>query len=163
MISNFTRAAALSLAIGASLALSACGEEAAAPEPAAEGVVPGIEVSNARLVLPPVEGNPAAVYFDLAYTGDRGISISGADVEGAGDTEVHDMMEYDFEMTMAQANDIALTNGTEVTFEPGGLHVMAFDLPQGLEAGDDVEVTLRISGGSRHRFDAEVRAAGEER
>jgi len=157
------RLAALPIAIAAGLALAACGEEAAAPEAPPEGVVPGIDVSNARLVLPPVSGNPAAIYFDLTYSGDRGISISGAEVEGAGDAEVHDMMEYDFEMTMAQANDIALRNGTEVSFEPGGLHVMAFELPEDLEAGDDVEVTLKISGGSRHKFDAEVREAGEER
>ncbi len=163
MIRLTTRHTGLSLALLASLPLVACGGEAEAPEAPPEGTVPGIEISDARLVLPPVSGNPAAVYFDIAYSGDRGISITGAEVEGAGRTEMHDMMEYDFEMTMAQANDVALANGTEVSFEPGALHVMAFDLDEGLAAGDTTEVTLKISGGGRHKFDADVRAAGEER
>ena len=150
------------VAAGAIFALAACGEEEVAPE-AVEGEVPGMTISDARLVLPPVAGNPAAVYFDVDYDGERGISISGAEVEGAQNAEVHDMMEYDFEMTMAQAAPIALTRGTQVSFEPGGLHVMAFGLPDTLAAGDDVTVTLKISGGDRHRFDAAVRKAGEER
>jgi len=157
--------AKLLVALGASLALAACGDEAAAPETEAapEGKVAGLEISDARLVLPPVSGNPAAVYFDIAYDGERGISISGAEVEGAQSAAVHDMMEYNFEMTMAEAGPIALTSGSELSFEPGALHVMAFDLEEGLEPGDTAEVTLKISGGARHKFDAEVRAAGEER
>jgi copper(I)-binding protein len=149
-------------AIALGLALGGCAEEAAAPAPV-EGVVPGIEVTNARMVLPPVSGNPAAVYFDVAYNGERGVSISGAEVEGAGSAAVHAMMEYNFEMTMAEAGPIALPSGGTETFEPGGLHIMVFDLGEGFEPGGTAEVTLKISGGKRHRFEAEIRAAGEER
>jgi len=154
----------MALALGASVSLAACGEEAETTQVAApEGTVAGLEISDARLVLPPVSGNPAAVYFDVAYDGERGISISGAEVEGASSAAVHDMMEYNFEQTMAEAGPIALTSGTELSFEPGALHVMAFELGDDIAAGDTAEVTLKISGGGRHKFDAEVRAAGEER
>lgn len=146
----------------AALLLAGCAEEAEAPAPT-EGTVPGLVISDARLVLPPVSGNPAAIYFDVDYSAPRGISISGAEVEGATSAEVHDMMEYDFEMVMAEAGPIALTEGTEISFEPGGLHVMAFELGDAYEPGDTAEVTLKISGGARHTFEAEVRAAGEER
>ncbi|NQX93882.1 MAG: copper chaperone PCu(A)C [Erythrobacter sp.] len=147
---------------GLALALSACAEEAPAPVEV-EGVYPGLEITNARLVLPPVSGNPAAVYFDAAYNGERGISITGANVAGAGSTTIHAMMEYNFEMTMAEVGPIAIRGGESQTFEPGGFHVMAMELDETIEAGDTVEVTLKISGGKTHKFDAEVRAAGEER
>ncbi|WP_108792367.1 copper chaperone PCu(A)C [Erythrobacter sp. Alg231-14] len=150
-------------AMVASLALAACGGEAETVEAPPEGVVPGLEVTDARLVLAPVAGNPAAVYFDVVYNGERGVSISGASVEGASSAAVHAMMEYNFEMTMAEAGPIALPAGEEKSFEPGGLHIMAFELGEGMEAGGTAEVTLNISGGARHKFDAEIRAAGEER
>jgi len=154
--------AALGVLIGLSVAAAGCGEGDVEAVPV-EGVVAGLDVTNARLVLPPVSGNPAAVYFDVAYTGDRGISISGAEVTGAASAAVHDMMEYNFEMTMAEAGPIALPGGESKTFEPGGLHVMAFELGDGFEAGGTAEITLRISGGQTHKFGAEIREAGEER
>jgi copper(I)-binding protein len=149
-------------AMAAALALGGCAEEAPAPAPI-EGVVPGLEITDARLILPPVAGNPAAVYFDVAYNGERGVSISGAEVAGAGSTQVHDTMEYNFEMAMSESGPVALPGGTSKTFEPGGLHIMAFELDEGIKPGDSVEVTLKISGGKTHKFDAEVRAAGDDR
>ncbi|MEM7700587.1 MAG: copper chaperone PCu(A)C [Pseudomonadota bacterium] len=144
------------------LSLAACAEEAPAPIEV-EGVYPGIEITNARLVLAPVSGNPAAVYFDAAFNGERGISITGAEVAGAASATVHAMMEYNFEMTMAEAGPIPIKGGETQTFEPGGFHVMAMELDESIKAGDTVEVTLKIVGGKTHKFDAEVRAAGEER
>ncbi len=162
MWNNALKKAGLAVAVGASVALVACSSEPEAPVEVA-GVVDGIEVTNARLVLPPVAGNPAAVYFDVVFNGDGGVSISGAEVAGAKSATVHDMMEYDFEMTMAEAGPIALPAGESRSFQPGGLHIMAFDLDEAIKAGDTAEVTLRISGGKTHKFNAEVRAAGEER
>ncbi len=149
------------IALAAYLGVAACGEEAPAPEPV--DTIEGITITDARLVLPPVSGNPAAVYFNLSYDGERGIAVSGAEVAGAKNATVHDMMEYDFKMTMAEAGPVPLTNGTEVAFEPGAKHVMAFELDDSVQAGGTAEVTLKISGGKRHKFEAEVRAAGEER
>ena len=148
--------------LAASMVLAACSEEPAAPPPV-EGVVPGIEVTNARLILPPVAGNPAAIYFDVVYNGERGVSISGAEVAGAGSTQVHDTMEYNFETTMGESGPIALPGGKAKTFEPGGLHIMAFDLDESVSAGDTVDVTLKISGGKTHVFNAKVKNAGDER
>ncbi|MEL7218646.1 MAG: copper chaperone PCu(A)C, partial [Pseudomonadota bacterium] len=115
------RSMVLGGAMAGMIVLPACSE----PEPQVEeveGVIDGLEVSNARMMLAPVSGNPAAIYFDVAYNGERGISISGAEVAGAGNTEVHDTMEYNFEMTMGESGPVALTSGSEKTFEPGGLH-----------------------------------------
>lgn len=158
---NWKRAGLGAMA-GAALALGACTPEAPAPV-AVEGVYPNLEITDARLVLPPVAGNPAAVYFNAVFNGERGISITGAEVAGASSAQVHAMMEYDFEMTMAEAGPIPLRRGESQAFEPGGLHVMAMELDEKVKPGDTVEVTLKIIGGKTHTFDAEVRAAGEDR
>lgn len=158
-----TTLAAFTILAG-TLGLAACGGEADAPvEAAAPGAIPGLEISDARLVLAPVEGNPAAVYFNLAYDGEKGLAIRDAEVEGAGSADIHDVMEYEFKMQMNTANPIPLTKGTEVAFEPGGKHIMVFEPSDALAPGSTTTVTLIVAGGARHEFQAEVRAAGEER
>lgn len=146
------------------LVLTACsdGAEAPAEEIAPEGIA-GLEISNARMMLPPVSGNPAAIYFDLAYDGERNIAIRNADVAGAGSAQLHDMMEYDFEMTMGEMPPLMLQPGDSVSFEPGGKHVMAFDLDPSLAAGGTTEVTLIVAGGDKQSFEVPIRAAGDER
>ena len=62
--------AAAALVLG-TYGLAACGETAEQPAAEAPEGIAGMTVTNARLVLPAVAGNPAAVYFDLAYDGDR--------------------------------------------------------------------------------------------
>lgn len=156
--------AGLGLAVGVALALAACAQEAPAPAPeVVEGVFPDLEVTNARLVLAPVSGNPAAVYFDALYKGERGVSISGAQVAGAANTMVHATAEINGKMTMGEVGPVALRGGEPQAFEPGGYHVMAMELDPSITAGDTVEVTLKISGGKTHIFEAEVRAAGDKR
>jgi copper(I)-binding protein len=148
----------------AMLGLAACGGEAEAPATeAVAGQVPGMTITNARLVLAPVAGNPAAVYFDLDYQGEQGLTIRKADVEGAGMTMMHDYGEYDFKVQMMEALPVALTKGSKVQFKPGALHVMAMEPPATWKPGDKVKVTLTMSGGTTQVFEAEVRAAGEER
>ena len=159
---KITRVAAAAL-LASTLTLAACGGGAdQAAEVAPEGV-PGLSVENARLVLPPVEGNPAAVYFDLAYDGDRGLSIRRADVAGAESAQIHTYAEWDGKMQMGEALPIAITKGTKIEFKPGDYHVMAFNLSPEVQAGGTAEITLTVSGGDKYSFDAEVRAAGDER
>ena len=147
--------------IAGSLALAACTSE---PEPAPEpDGVPGLTVSNARMMLAPVSGNPAVVYFDVDYQGERGLSISRADVEGAQNATLHAYGEWEGKMQMAEAMPIAMAQGDTIKFEPGGLHVMAFEVSPDIKPGDTAEVTITVSGGDKHSFPAEVRAAGDER
>ena len=158
---KFTQTVAAGLLAG-TLTLAACSESEPVVEAVPEGV-PGLSVENGRLVLAPVKGNPAAVYFDLKYDGDRGLSVRRADVAGAETAQLHAYGEWEGKMQMAEAMPIAITKGTEIAFKPGDLHVMAFNLDESIEAGSTVEVTLTVSGGDKYTFDAEVRAAGDER
>ena len=142
--------------------LAACGETAEAPA-ATEGSISGMTVTNARLVLPAVAGNPAAVYFDIAYDGDRQIALNRATVEGAASAEFHQYGEWAGEMQMQAMQPLPLKKGDKVKFEPGGNHLMAMEPGAALVAGGTTDVTLKVSGGATHTFPAEIRAAGEER
>ena len=82
-------------------------------------------VENGRLVLAPVAGNPAAVYFDLTYDGERALTIRRADVAGAESAMLHDYGEYDGKVQMLEALPIGITKGDKIKFEPGNKHVMA--------------------------------------
>lgn len=153
-----------SLALGfASLAVSGCSDGTEAPAATEDAGIPGMTISNARMVLAPVEGNPAAVYFDLAYEGDRSVALNRASVEGAGSATFHDYGEYDLQRQMMDMLPLPLSKGTKVSFEPGGKHLMAMDVSPDLKPGGTTDVTITVSGGKSQTFPAEIRAAGEDR
>ncbi len=130
--------------------------EAAAPDAPA-----GVAVSNARLVLPAVQGNPGAVYFDVANNGGADTAIAGASVEGAQSAMLHTTVQSGGMASMEHMDRIPLAKGATVSFAPGGNHVMAMDLSDTLKAGGSTEVTLTFADGDKVSFPAEVRAAGE--
>ncbi len=155
--------AALLLA-GTGLALTACSDGAETPvEDAAPEGIAGLEITNGRMMLPPVAGNPAAVYFDIAYDGEGETTIASADVAGADRAELHDMSGSAGAMVMGEMAPLALQPGESASFEPGGKHVMAFDLAPELTAGGSTEVTLTLASGDKHSFEVEIQSAGDAR
>ena len=160
---NTIRRAALAIALGLSLAgLAACSGAADAPEGEAEAAA-SLTVNNARVVLAPVAGNPAAVYFDLSYSGSAPVTLTSVSVEGAGMTMIHDYAESAGKMQMTMTDAVPLSADAPVTFAPGGLHVMAMEPSDALTAGSTAKLTLTLSDGTTATVDAPVRAAGEER
>lgn len=158
-----TVAAALAAALMPVLA--GCAPEANLPadEAGESDAATGLTISNARVVLPPVAGNPAAVYFDLSYSGPAGVTLEAVTVEGAGMTMIHDYAENAGTMRMVMAGPVALADNAPVSFAPGGLHVMAMEPSGALVAGGTARVTLTLSNGETASVEAPVRAAGDER
>jgi copper(I)-binding protein len=142
----------------AALVPAACSE---APEQAAAATAgpEGVAVSDARLMLPAVSGNPGAVYFDIANSGAEGHMIRAASVTGAGSAVMHTTADGNMQETL----QIMVPPGGSVKFEPGGAHIMAMNLADTVKPGDKAEVTLTFVGGSKMSFEADVRAAGDER
>ena len=158
---KITRFAPLALGL-ATAALAGCSggtEETTAP--AVDEVA--LEVSDARLMLPAVEGRPGAIYFEVANTGERNYAIRRADVEGAGSAELHGSMEMDGQMMMDSVGQVLVESGGSQSFQPGGFHVMVFDLDPSVQAGTSTDMTLTVVGGKKKTFPVEVRAAGDER
>ncbi|WDA40660.1 copper chaperone PCu(A)C [Erythrobacter sp. BLCC-B19] len=145
--------------------VAACAPDADAPTQAEPRAVAnaGLTVSNARIVLAPVAGNPAAAYFDLSYNGKSGVSLTGVEVEGAGMTMIHDYANTGGKAQMVMADSVPLTEGAPVTFAPGGLHVMAMEPTDALKPGGTARLTLILSDQTKVTVDAPVKAAGDER
>lgn len=154
--------ASAALAISA-IGLSGCGEQTSETTEAAPDAKPDVTVTDGRLVLPPVKGNPGAVYFDITYSGDDTAVLRAAAVQGAGSAMIHETFETDGQMSMGEALPTNLKKGETVKFEPGGKHVMAMDLDDTLAAGGTTEVTLTFLGGDKLTFPATILAAGEAR
>ena len=153
--------AVAALAAGAVTLAGCSGPQDVAP--AAEDNPTGLVVTNARLLLPPVAGNPAAVYFDLANEGKRTIAVRRADIADAKTASMHDMMEYNRAMTMADIGPVTVPAGETVKFAPGGKHVMVFDLSPELKAGATTELTLTVAGGDKASFPVTIEAANAAR
>ena len=77
----------------AALALAAAGPVACGEAPVEETANPeapeGVTVNNARLMLPPVPGNPGAVYFDIVNGGEKDRMIAAVSVAGAGSAVIY--------------------------------------------------------------------------
>lgn len=156
------RGVAMAIVLGAAaIGLGACSDVVGPVSQA--GAALNVTISNARVVMAPVSGNPAAVYFDLSYSGPAGVTLDAVDVEGAGMTMIHDYAESAGKMQMVMIDAVPLAQGTPVSFAPGGLHVMAMDPSGALKAGGTTKVKLTLSDGSGISVDVPVRSAGEDR
>ena len=147
----------------ATLGLTACGGDSATEAAVDNTSQAGISVTDGRLVLPAVRGNPAAVYFTVHNDGQRDSFIRAASVAGAQSAAIHRTTVSNGETTMQEEIQVPVPAGGELKFEPGGLHVMANDLDESLAAGGSTEVTITFIGGKTAKFPVEIRAAGDDR
>ena len=131
------------LLLPALLALGACHHaEDPAPAPTTQ-VKPGIVLSDGRLVLPAVPGNPAAAYFTIANQADAAAHVVKVSVAGAGSAEMHESMAGE----MRPIAVLALPPGGPVLFAPGGRHVMVFGLPASVKPGAKLDLMLQFQSG----------------
>jgi copper(I)-binding protein len=149
----------------AGVGLAGCQQGSEQPAAQASEAAPeapaGIAVSNGRLVLPPVAGNPGAVYFEVANNGDADTAIVGASIDGAQSAMLHTTVQSGGVASMKHMDSVPLPRGATVSFAPGGNHVMAMDLSDTLKAGTGTEVTLTFANGDKVSFPAQVRAPGD--
>ncbi|RKF23482.1 copper chaperone PCu(A)C [Altericroceibacterium spongiae] len=156
----------VSMALGATIiGLSACnGNDAETPVENADPDAPaGISVENARLILPPVSGNPAAAYFDITNNGEKTMVIRAVSVAGAESAAMHQVSSWEGKESMDDIFQLNVPIGETVKFTPGERHVMVMGLADNAKAGDEIEVTLTFAGGDKISFPAEIHAAGDDR
>ncbi len=139
------------------LTLSACKQETAPTAPAAVEAKPGITLSEGRMALPAVKGNPGAAYFTIANKNASGnTAIAAVAVTGAGRAEMHQTKDG----VMGKVDVLELEGGNTLKFEPGGLHVMAFDLDGSLAVGGTSELTVTFADGDKASLPLKVEPAG---
>jgi len=121
----------------------------------------GISVTDARLVLPAVRGNPAALYFAIANNGAADAALASAHVAGAGMAMLHTTSMEGMNASMEHVAEVPVPAGETVEFAPGGMHVMVYEPGETLAAGGTTEVTLTLASGDKISFPAALRAAGD--
>jgi copper(I)-binding protein len=124
---------------------------------AAPDAKPGMALSNGRLVLPVVAGNPAAAYFDLANGGTEVASLAAVSVEGATKAEMHQTVGG----KMSPIDSATIEPGATLRFEPGANHVMAFELDPKLAPGGTTEITLTFANGDKLSAPLKVEARSD--
>jgi copper(I)-binding protein len=121
------------LFVGLALALLLGGCAAPAEE--------GLEVREAW-ARPAVQGGNGAVYFVIRSSQEDKITGISSDIAEA--VEMHESTMSGDVMEMRQLESVPLAAGEQVSFEPGGLHVMLIGLKQDLRAGDEIDITLHF-------------------
>jgi len=104
-------------------------------------VTEGVEVRDAW-ARPAAQGGNGAVYFVIhSSAADEIVGVTSAIAEAV---EMHESVMNGDVMEMHQLESIPLNAGEEVSFEPGGLHIMLIGLKQELKTGGEFEITLQF-------------------
>lgn len=101
-----------------------------------------IHIANARARSP--MRDVAAVYFTAHNGQEVADRLLGVSSPAAGRAEIHETVEEDGVMRMRPVEAVPIGPGEEVRFEPGGYHVMLFDLTEPLEVDSTVTVVLEF-------------------
>ena len=104
----------------------------------------GVDVRDAW-ARPAAQGGNGAIYFIIENHSSETQEVIGVASDIAEAVEMHESKMSGDVMEMHQLESVSLDPGAEVTFEPGGLHIMLVGLKQDLKVGDEVQVTLNFS------------------
>ena len=95
----------------------------------ASSTVPGQEVGAAYMVL----------------QSSTNASLTGVASPAAGSVEIHKMSINNGVMEMRMLETLPLPAGKAVKLEPGGFHLMLFDLKKPLKVGEELALTLKVT------------------
>ena len=127
------------------LLLSACGE--------------GELYVGGAWARPTPAGGLAAVYFLLGNGTSQADALLSASTQAARVTEMHRSMSMGDEsdaMMMTPIDRVDLAAGQQVAFEPGGYHLMLFDLQQDLVEGDQFTLIMHFEQAGELEVDVKV-------
>jgi copper(I)-binding protein len=93
---------------------------------------------------PTPQGDTAAAYFELHNHTQTDDELIGASSTISDSVEIHESKMENDVMTMNMLSSISLPAGEELTFEPGGLHIMLIGIKQELKKGGKYELVLHF-------------------
>lgn len=130
-------------------ALSACGQE------------PQLRVSDGWVRLSPLPDRPSAAYFTV-HGGPTPAELISVRSSVAIRTEMHDMaMDGNvMKMRLIEGN-VAVPAKGQVSFAPGGRHIMLFNVNPGIKPGSAVPFIFTFADGTRIQYNARAQAAGD--
>jgi copper(I)-binding protein len=151
-----TRGALAALTIGV-VALTGCGSSGSDAKSSGSGTV---KLENAWSRATAASQTSGVVYLVVANDSDADVVLTGASVPAdiATDAQMHETMTESTSSpsmddmpgmtTMQEVTSVRVRPHHEVTFEPGGYHIMLTDLEKPLATGDTFTITLHRRGGA---------------
>ena len=139
---------AVSALLPALLAISACSQGE-----------PAVNVTDAVVRLPAVQGNPGAAYFTLRanHTPMRLLGVSSPQIQRI---ELHESEMVGGRMRMNPMEDTSFTAEGVKVFEEGGPHAMLFGINPAVQAGGTVRITFDFDNAPDVTMDVPVETAG---
>lgn len=140
-----------------SLAPPAVDEDDAAEDDAAEVVVLA-EIAVEDAWVEATGGPTAGVFGVLHNASDQDLRVEGASSPLTERVELHETLTQGASPVMNETPDgFLIPAGGSYTLEPEGAHVMLMDLGEEIDAGADVEITIRLSSGELFTWEARAR------
>ena len=105
-----------------------------------------IEITHA-VVRPPIAGRDVAVaYFEIANHSDAAIELVNATSSAARTIEIHTHVHDGDMLRMRKLSSVAVDPGAQVSFAPGGHHLMLFGYRA--DDADRITITMQFGNGS---------------
>ena len=104
-------------------------------------------------------GLPAGGYFTLHNGGTAVAALTGAESPACGMLMLHKSESQGGAMKMVEVASVPVPVGGDITFAPGGYHLMCMDTKPAMKPGTTVPVTLEFADGSQVKADFAVKNA----
>jgi copper(I)-binding protein len=121
---------------------------------------PQVTVDEARITLPAVKGRPGAGYF-TAEAAALPEAIVAVTAPPPTRIEMHESMSSGNMASMQAIPSAAFASGAPLVFEPGGKHLMLFDIDPAVKPGDTLPLTFRFANAPPVTVQAEVLGPGQ--
>jgi periplasmic copper chaperone A len=99
----------------------------------------------------------STAYLTIDNRGSEALTLIGVTVEGAGRAELHTVANSGGNAQMQRVESLKVPAGSSVSLEPGGTHLMVFDVNPPLLIGNPVTVTLTFDNKRQEQVRAVVR------
>lgn len=114
-------------------------------------------IEEAWVRLPPPVADTAAAYMKIENHGDHDVEITSIETGIAKSPEFHSMTMHDGMMNMKKMEKVIVPAHGEISFSPGGNHLMLIGLTRTLKTGEKLMMTLKTSDGESIMVHAEVK------
>jgi len=116
-----------------------------------------LSVEDLYIRATPPNSKNSAAFMVIKNTDKKEIKLIAAGSDIADRVELHHHLMEDGLMKMRQVEEIMIKADSSLALQPGGYHVMFFNLKQPLKEGQSVSLSLSFDNGQQLKFDAPVK------
>ena len=121
---------------------------------------PAVTIEDVRITLPAVKGRPGGGYF-TAEADALPEAVVAVSAPPPIRVEIHESMGTGRMMSMQAIPSAAFEPGRALVFEPGGKHLMLFDIDPAVKVGDTIPLTFRFAKAPPVTVEAKVLGPGQ--